>query len=134
MQVQIDSHKLTNGYAFLLSNVQIISAYHLNKESLLHISTVIRSLLRDSGGEQDAVIYSAETFEPLLYSDLNIDRVAFGDSYYQEGHTLHIRLSNHEFFLSPLCENLTDQQKEWVYQHFARKESCFGNSLSAYRM
>ena len=122
LPLQIDRQKLTREYAFMLSDIEIISAYHLDKESLSVAAEWIRSTLPPSPVPPPAPM------EPLSYSDLDIRRIACGDPYYTDGHTLQIHLSGSSFFLTPPREGLTDTQKKWADQHFKPEETCFGMS------
>ncbi|MBR4545484.1 MAG: toll/interleukin-1 receptor domain-containing protein [Oscillibacter sp.] len=122
LPVQIDRRKLSSEYALMLSDIQIMSAYHLDNESLHNIADWIWSHIPPSP------IPPEREFAPLSYSDLDIRRIACGDPYYTDGHTLQIHLSGNSFFLTPPREGLTDAQKKWANQHFKPEETCFGMS------
>ena len=122
LALQIDRQKLTREYALMLTDIEIISAYHLDKESLYAAAEWIRSILPPSSPTPNP------EFEPLTYADLAIRRIACGDPYYTENRTLQIRLSDSSFFLTPPREDLTDAQKKWANQHFKPEETCFGMS------
>ena len=124
LPLRIDHQRLTNEYELMLSDIQIIPAYHLNHESLRIAYEQICSIL-----EKSRAPMSQREFEPLLYSDLTIRRIACGDPYYTEGSTLQVHLSQSSFFLSPPHAGLTDEQKNWAEQHFSSHEECFGMSL-----
>ena len=122
--VRIDHEPLNNGFEYLLKDIQMIPAYHLNHKGM---EEVIQSLegLRDKDPSR------TEHRRRLTYDEIGIQPIVSGDPYFAEGETLIVKQGNGRFFLAPPAGSLDDPAcRVFCKQHqFATEDEVFDTTL-----
>lgn len=124
--LQIDHEPLCNGFDYLLGDVQIISAYHLNRKGM-------EILIEELQGEQERDPERTERNRRLTYDEIGIQSIVSGDPYFAEGETLFVKQGKGRFFLAPPAGSEEDPEcKAFCRQHhFVEKDEVFDTTLSS---
>lgn len=126
LALQIDNTTITSGFAYLLKDIQIIKAYHLNKQSMecvlgeiadkIHFTSNIVTSLKDNR---------------LTYHDIGVYPITEGDPYFIEGQTLTTTLSEFCFYLAPPKEELDNPDNLGYFERhtFSKTDVVFDSTL-----
>ena len=126
---RVDHEALTEEFEYLLADTQITDCYHMNQNAVSMIVGMIRQLIgADPVIQEDRKRFSEQ--------ELHIHRITCGDPYYEEPETLVVRLSGHEFFLSPPQRFLAGADEAlttWCKaNNFADMDNVFGSTVENY--
>lgn len=128
---QVDHESLTDEFEYLLVDVQIMDCYHMNRNAVTAIVEAIRQIIGDNTASK-TVFDDRKRFSE---HELHIQRIACGDPYYEEPHTLTARLSGDTFFLAPPEEILAHADRNllaWCEGNgFVMEDSVFGTTLAS---
>lgn len=124
--LKIDNTPITSGFAYLLKDIQVIKAYHLNKQSM---ERVIGEIVDKIHLTSD--IITGLTEKRLTYHDIGVYPITEGDPYFIEGETLITSLSTLCFYLAPPKEELDnpDNQSYFERHTFSKTDVVFDSTL-----
>jgi len=122
--LRIDNEPLSFEFEYMLSDIQIMEAYHVKKE---HIDALISKL--DELVERTKTVgpKTADTTRLLTHEEMGVYPIEQGDPYYRAGETLKTKLTKHRFFLAPPDDlEIDEEQKQWIKEHMPNKPEVFG--------
>ena len=124
--LKIDNTPIISGFAYLLKDIQVIKAYHLNKQSMERVIGEIVDKIHLSSD-----IITGLTEKRLTYQDIGVYPITEGDPYFIEGNTLITTLSKFCFYLAPPKEELDnpDNQSYFERHAFSKTDVVFDSTL-----
>lgn len=124
--LQIDNAPIIDSFKYILRDIQIIKAYHLNKQSM---KSLIDEIISRVHFEKDVTVHSEN--KKLTYQDIGAHPIAEGDPYFIEGKTMITTLSEQCFFLAPPQGVFDDSNNaEYLKSHiFSKEDIVFDSTL-----
>lgn len=131
LPIKVDHEPLTDEFEYLLIDVQIIDGYRLHKNAIKEMLTEVKKHV-----EIAPVPSGIQERKRISESELHVQRITGGDPYYEEGNTLSVGFTGHEFYLMPPADILSKSNSSlqvWCEENgFVSNDSVFGMSLDEF--
>lgn len=131
LPIHVDHEPLTDEFEYLLIDAQIIEGYHLHKDSIKELLSEVTKHIPIPPIPGD--VLNKKHFSE---SELHVHRITGGDPYYEEGSTLSVEFTGHEFYLMPPTDMLSESDpvlQSWCKENgFGSKDIVFGTSLEEF--
>ncbi len=124
--LRIDREPLQGKFKMYLVDVQMLDAYHLENSIMHKFCRDLTDFLKTHGIETEA----RPAIRPISCGEIGMKQIATGDPWFEEGRTLHTRLTDLEFYLAPPRDGLDGEQLEFLDAHnFAGEDRILDTTL-----